>query len=373
MTARSSAPMARPRSLEPVRESRACRRSSCPASLPPPEGGRESAVLVLFGEGDRRPRPAAHPARRPRSRATPASRPSRAARSTDDDADVVAAALREAQEETGLDPSGVEVFATLPALWLPPSGFVVTPVLGWWRAPVAGRRRRPRRGRVASCECPLAELLDPANRCSVRHPSRASSVPASPYAACSCGGSPPGCCRGCSRSRAGSAPGTTRSSCATWTSGERSSTIVLLVPRGGGGARRLAPGPRRRRAVVRRLHRRARSRCAALAPLVLSALLSPDRSLRRSAIAHGLVAAGIGNALAGLLGAPDPRPRSRGGRPGSSTRSGGRCSASCRLALVAWVVASALLIVAPLGVVSSAVRGSRVLGEIDAVMPQAPA
>ena len=47
----------------------------------------------------------------------------------------VEAALREAQEETGLDPAGVEVFGELPELWLPPSNFAVTPILGWWREP----------------------------------------------------------------------------------------------------------------------------------------------------------------------------------------------------------------------------------------------
>ena len=51
------------------------------------------------------------------------------------DVDVVATALREAEEETGLDPSGVEVVAVLPDLFIPPSGFVVTPVLGWWQRP----------------------------------------------------------------------------------------------------------------------------------------------------------------------------------------------------------------------------------------------
>src|SRR5205085_2231719 len=47
----------------------------------------------------------------------------------------VDAALREAREETGLDPRGVDVLGQLPPLYLPPSGFVVTPVLGWWRTP----------------------------------------------------------------------------------------------------------------------------------------------------------------------------------------------------------------------------------------------
>lgn len=82
----------------------------------------------------------------------------------------VEAALREAEEEIGVDPAGVQVFAELPELWLPPSNFAVTPVLGYWR----------RRGPVgiaspdevhAIHHVPVAELLDPAHRVSVRHPS----------------------------------------------------------------------------------------------------------------------------------------------------------------------------------------------------------
>ena len=82
----------------------------------------------------------------------------------------VEAAVREAQEEIGLDPAGVQVFAELPELWLPPSNFAVTPVLAYWR----------RRGPVgiaspdevhAIHHVPIAELLDPAHRVSVHHPS----------------------------------------------------------------------------------------------------------------------------------------------------------------------------------------------------------
>lgn len=80
------------------------------------------------------------------------------------------AALREAVEETGVRAEGVEVFAELPELWLPPSSFAVTPVLGWWseESPV---------GVVDPAEVhavyrvPLDELVDPAHRVSVRHPS----------------------------------------------------------------------------------------------------------------------------------------------------------------------------------------------------------
>jgi len=137
--------------------------------LPPEQGGRRSAVLVLFGEGPEGPdllliQRAATVSSHPGQPAFPGG-------AVDDtDADVVAAALREAEEETGLDPSGVEVFATLPALWLPPSGFVVTPVLGWWRSESPVGVVDP--GEVESVvRVPLAELLDPANRVSVSHPS----------------------------------------------------------------------------------------------------------------------------------------------------------------------------------------------------------
>jgi 8-oxo-dGTP pyrophosphatase MutT (NUDIX family) len=82
----------------------------------------------------------------------------------------VAAALREANEETGLDPAGVEVLASLPELWVPPSGHAVTPVLGWWQAPSPVSALEP--AEVASVHrVPLAELTDPANRFLVHHPS----------------------------------------------------------------------------------------------------------------------------------------------------------------------------------------------------------
>jgi len=137
--------------------------------LPPDEGGRESAVLLLFGEGPEGPDLLL--IERASTVSSHAGQPAFPGGAVDDtDADVVAAALREAQEETGLDPSGVQVFATLPALWLPPSGFVVTPVLGWWREESPVGVVDP--GEIAAVlRVPLAELLDPANRVSVSHPS----------------------------------------------------------------------------------------------------------------------------------------------------------------------------------------------------------
>lgn len=86
----------------------------------------------------------------------------------DDGDDVpVGTALREAVEETGLDPAGVQPLALLPTLFVPPSKFDVTPVLAYWREPSAvrvvdeGETERVVRVR-------LSELLDPAHRFMVR-------------------------------------------------------------------------------------------------------------------------------------------------------------------------------------------------------------
>jgi 8-oxo-dGTP pyrophosphatase MutT (NUDIX family) len=135
--------------------------------LPPDEGGRESAVLVLFGEGSYGPDVLL--IERAATLRSHAGQPAFPGGALDPgDVSPAAAALREAVEETGLDPSGVDVLGELPPLWLPPSGFVVVPVLAWWREPsdVAP---------VDAAECaavariPIADLVDPANRVRVRN------------------------------------------------------------------------------------------------------------------------------------------------------------------------------------------------------------
>ncbi len=63
------------------------------------------------------------------------------------DPDAVGTALREAEEETGVEPSGVVPLALLPELFVPPSGFVVTPVIAHWAAAGRRARGRPRRDR----------------------------------------------------------------------------------------------------------------------------------------------------------------------------------------------------------------------------------
>jgi 8-oxo-dGTP pyrophosphatase MutT (NUDIX family) len=141
--------------------------------LPPATGGRHSAVLILFGEGPHGPDVLLiERAHTMRSHAGQPAFPGGALDPEDGSPDgdgPVNAALREAEEEVGLDRSSVQVLGQLPALFLPPSGFVVHPVLAWWRDPhdvdVVDEAEVAAVARV-----PVADLVDPANRLRVRHP-----------------------------------------------------------------------------------------------------------------------------------------------------------------------------------------------------------
>lgn len=79
------------------------------------------------------------------------------------DADEGAAALREAQEETGLDPGGIDIVGMLPEVGLPVSNFLVTPVVGWWteQSPVYAVDAAESE---AVFRCPVDLLLDPEHR-----------------------------------------------------------------------------------------------------------------------------------------------------------------------------------------------------------------
>ena len=136
---------------------------------PPGSMARDSAVLVLFGQTESGPDVLLiERAANLRSHAGQPAFPGGAVDDVDDGP--VATALREAQEETGLDPAGVRVVRVLPELWLPPSGFAVTPVLGYWSHPVPVGAQDPRE--VARAErVRLSDLVDPANRVTVVHPS----------------------------------------------------------------------------------------------------------------------------------------------------------------------------------------------------------
>lgn len=140
-----------------------------PRMPPPPRDARSSAVLMLFGDGPNGPdlllTERSHTMR---SHAGQIAFPGGS--SDPGDADLVATALREAEEEVGVVSAGVDVFGILPALWLPPSNFSVTTVLGYWRDP--SQVHPVDAAEVESVfRTPIDQLLDPVNRFSVRHPS----------------------------------------------------------------------------------------------------------------------------------------------------------------------------------------------------------
>ncbi|MFL6061667.1 MAG: NUDIX hydrolase [Marmoricola sp.] len=141
--------------------------------VPDDSDARPGAVLMLFADGPHGPELLlTERAHTMRSHPGQVSFPGGSVDA--DDADATAAALREAQEEVGLDPASVDVLATLPELWLPPSNFAVTPVLAWWREPHPVGVVDPAEVH-AVLRTPIEELLDPANRVTVTHPAGFSS------------------------------------------------------------------------------------------------------------------------------------------------------------------------------------------------------
>ncbi|GAA1823151.1 NUDIX hydrolase [Agromyces salentinus] len=145
------------------------------------EARRPAAVLVLFGvlddlpaqaRGERDAAPVARVARDLdvlllRRASTLGSHPGQIAfpggRIEESDDGPIAGALREAAEETGVDPADIEPLGTLPPLPVPVSNHLVTPVPAWWTTP----------SKVAAVDhdesvdvfrVPVADLLDPANR-----------------------------------------------------------------------------------------------------------------------------------------------------------------------------------------------------------------
>ncbi|NLE97239.1 MAG: CoA pyrophosphatase [Propionibacterium sp.] len=95
-----------------------------------PRGKRGAAVLMLFSET---PDPEIVFIRRAstlRSHAGQMALPG--GRIDDVDGGPVRAALREAEEEVGVEPDAVSVMGKLPPLWVPVSNYDVTTVLGTW-------------------------------------------------------------------------------------------------------------------------------------------------------------------------------------------------------------------------------------------------
>ena len=134
----------------------------------PGAGGRAAAVLALIGAGADGPEILfVERAASMRTHAGQIAFPGGAA--DPGDVDLVDTALREAEEEVGIERSGVEVLGLLPPAHVAVSGFDVTAVVGWWR----------RRSLVSAVDArevasvpvvPVSVLTDPARRATVRHP-----------------------------------------------------------------------------------------------------------------------------------------------------------------------------------------------------------
>ena len=135
-------------------------------AIRPGVGARPAAVLILIGAG-----PEVLFVERPTTMRTHAAQIAFPGGAADPgDADLAATALREANEETGVDPTGIDILGQLPPAHVDVSGFDVTGVVGWWArpSPVGARDARE----VASVlVVPVARLVDPANRARVHHPS----------------------------------------------------------------------------------------------------------------------------------------------------------------------------------------------------------
>ena len=139
-----------------------------PLVQPPASGGRASAVLVLFGgEPDD---PDLLFIQRSADLRLHAGQPAFPGGAIDaGDGGPVGAALREATEEVGLDPGGVDVVGTLPEVFIERTGFRVVPVLAWWRQP--GAVAPVDLAEVAAVErVSVSELADPATRVMVKGP-----------------------------------------------------------------------------------------------------------------------------------------------------------------------------------------------------------
>ena len=138
---------------------------------PPATGGRASAVLILFSAGtDDTSQPELLFIERSADLRHHPGQPAFPGGAIDaTDSGPVAAALREAAEEVGVVPDGVDVVGVMPEMYIPRSRFRVVPVLAWWRQPHAVAPVDL--GEVAAVErISVSELADPAARVMVRGP-----------------------------------------------------------------------------------------------------------------------------------------------------------------------------------------------------------
>lgn len=136
---------------------------------PPKDGARSSAVLIAFADGE-------HgldvliTERSTTLRKHNGQVAFPGGASDPGDTGPLSTALREANEEVGLDPAVVAPLAILPTVYIPVTRYAVTPVLGWIDTAYEFYVREPREvARVSRLA--LRELVDPANRFVVTSPS----------------------------------------------------------------------------------------------------------------------------------------------------------------------------------------------------------
>lgn len=137
--------------------------------LPPDDSSRPAGVLILLGADDNGPNVIV--TQRAATLRQHAGQPSFPGGVADPgDTSIVDTALREANEEIGLDRETVTVVTTLPELWINVTDHRVTPVLAWWHDPHPVAPVDPREVATVA-RLSIRDLADPANRVRYRHPS----------------------------------------------------------------------------------------------------------------------------------------------------------------------------------------------------------
>lgn len=127
---------------------------------------KEGAVLILLHDGAKGPEVLI--TLRSEGLRSHSGQPSFPGGALENSESAVDAALRESEEEVGLIRESVDLLAELPQLFIPPSNFHVTPILGYWREP---HPLTPEQSEevVRAEMIALEELANPANRIMLRH------------------------------------------------------------------------------------------------------------------------------------------------------------------------------------------------------------
>ena len=127
---------------------------------------KEGAVLILLHDGAQGPEVLI--TLRSEGLRAHSGQPSFPGGALENNESAVDAALRESEEEVGLLRQSVDVITELPQLFIPPSNFHVTPILGFWREPHPLTPEQSEE--VVRAELiALDELANPTNRIMLRH------------------------------------------------------------------------------------------------------------------------------------------------------------------------------------------------------------